>query len=386
MNIDDGIVVLSTFNGMSCGMMAFESLGIKVKKYYSVEIDKHANKISNILYPNIIQLGDVTKWESWDIDWSKIDVVLGGSPCQGFSFAGKQLAFDDPRSKLFFEFVKIWHKVKQHNTNAEFLLENVKMKREHELVISRYMGVAPIEINSSLLSAQNRQRLYWTSIANKPFGLFDDMECTIPQPKDKGILLKDVLESDVPEKYYLSEKMQKWLTKHSQKRGSEFKQLDVLQKASCLTTTEAKQIRRENMSKGFDHTPFQKKEVTGIDTEKMGTLTTAVTKDNLVLEIPEATKKETIFIQRERGYNNGFIKGIEKSPSLTSCSFEQNNHIVQDYKIRRLTPRECGRLQTIPEDKLEIMLSCGVSDTQLYKMLGNGWSVDVISYILSFLK
>ena len=408
MNIDDGIVVLSTFNGMSCGMMAFESLGIKVKKYYSVEIDKHANKISNILYPNIIQLGDVTKWESWDIDWSKIDVVLGGSPCQGFSFAGKQLAFDDPRSKLFFEFVKIWHKVKQHNTNAEFLLENVKMKREHELVISRYMGVAPIEINSSLLSAQNRQRLYWTSIANKPFGLFDDMECTIPQPKDKGILLKDVLESDVPEKYYLSEKMQKWLTKHSQKRGSEFKQLDGLQKASCLTTTEAKQnlsndyikvgslkfgrtdeakqIRRENMSKGFDHTPFQKKEVTGIDTEKMGTLTTAVTKDNLVLEIPEATKKETIFIQRERGYNNGFIKGIEKSPSLTSCSFEQNNHIVQDYKIRRLTPRECGRLQTIPEDILEKMLNSGISDTQLYRMFGNGWTVSVVSYILSFLK
>ena len=353
-------------------------------------------------------MGDVTKWESWDIDWSKIDVVLGGSPCQGFSFAGKQLAFDDPRSKLFFEFVKIWHKVKQHNTNAEFLLENVKMKREHELVISRYMGVAPIEINSSLLSAQNRQRLYWTSIANKPFGLFDDMECTIPQPKDKGILLKDVLESDVPEKYYLSEKMQKWLTKHSQKRGSKFKQLDGLQKASCLTTTEAKQnlsndyikfgslkfgrtdeakqIRRENMSKGFDHTPFQKKEVTGIDTEKMGTLTTAVTKDNLVLEIPEATKKETIFIQRERGYNNGFIKGIEKSPSLTSCSFEQNNHIVQDYRIRRLTPRECGRLQTIPEDILEKMLNSGISDTQLYRMFGNGWTVSVVSYILSFLK
>jgi len=493
MNIDDGIVVLSTFNGMSCGMMAFESLGIKVKKYYSVEIDKHANKISNILYPNIIQLGDVTKWESWDIDWSKIDVVLGGSPCQGFSFAGKQLAFDDPRSKLFFEFVKIWHKVKQHNTNAEFLLENVKMKREHELVISRYMGVAPIEINSSLLSAQNRQRLYWTSIANKPFGLFDDMECTIPQPKDKGILLKDVLESDVPEKYYLSDKMLQYFSN----RAANFNNGKVNirsedGKATTLTASmascdisdnfikvdknlnpkksyciDANYFKGTSVDNYFEKSRRQlvfeeknsdmdlicvamrgrnpenpKSRESGLATEQQleprfdgkTNCLTSVQKDNLLLiggikngqfqegtssdfsqgarvystegkstclssegggmgaktglylEIPEATKKETIFIQRERGYNNGFIKGIEKSPSLTSCSFEQNNHIVQDYRIRRLTPRECGRLQTIPEDILEKMLNSGISDTQLYRMFGNGWTVSVVSYILSFLK
>ena len=438
MNIDDGIVVLSTFNGMSCGMMAFESLGIKVKKYYSVEIDKHANKISNILYPNIIQLGDVTKWESWDIDWSKIDVVLGGSPCQGFSFAGKQLAFDDPRSKLFFEFVKIWHKVKQHNTNAEFLLENVKMKREHELVISRYMGVAPIEINSSLLSAQNRQRLYWTSIANKPFGLFDDMECTIPQPKEKGILLKDVLESDVPEKYYLSEKALSYINRGIEKCRDRIDFNDGSKKTSCLTVNYHKGIHNQGetmvcIAQRGRNPENPKSRKAGLVTEQQleprfdgkTNCLTSVQKDNLLLiggikngqfkegtssdfsqgarvystewkstclssecggmgaktglylEIPEATKKETIFIQRERGYNNGFIKGIEKSPSLTS---------VQDYRIRRLTPRECGRLQTIPEDILEKMLNSGISDTQLYRMFGNGWTVSVVSYILSFLK
>lgn len=447
MNIDDGIVVLSTFNGMSCGMMAFESLGIKVKKYYSVEIDKHANKISNILYPNIIQLGDVTKWESWDIDWSKIDVVLGGSPCQGFSFAGKQLAFDDPRSKLFFEFVKIWHKVKHHNPNAEFLLENVKMKREHELVISRYMGVAPIEINSSLLSAQNRQRLYWTSIANKPFGLFDDMECTIQQPKEKGILLKDVLESDVPEKYYLSEKALSYINRGIEKCRDRIDFNDGSKKTSCLTVNYHKGIHNQGetmvcVAQRGRNPENPKSRKAGLVTEQQlepifdgkTNCLTSVQKDNLLLiggikngqfqegtssdfsqgarvystegkstclssegggmgaktglylEIPEATKKETIFIQRERGYNNGFIKGIEKSPSLTSCSFEQNNHIVQDYRIRRLTPRECGRLQTIPEDILEKMLNSGISDTQLYRMFGNGWTVSVVSYILSFLK
>lgn len=475
MNIDDGIVVLSTFNGMSCGMMAFESLGIKVKKYYSVEIDKHANKISNILYPNIIQLGDVIffrqailwkdsifnkaieskyislatksklKWIR-SLDLSEIDFLLGGSPCQGFSFAGKQLAFDDPRSKLFFEFVKIWHKVKQHNPNAEFLLENVKMKREHELVISRYMGVAPIEINSSLLSAQNRQRLYWTSIANKPFGLFDDMECTIPQPKDKGILLKDVLESDVPEKYYLSEKALSYINRGIEKGRDRIDFNDGSKKTSCLTVNYHKEIHNQGetmvcVAQRGRNPENPKSRKAGLATEQQleprfdgkTNCLTSVQKDNLLLiggikngqfqegtssdfsqgarvystegestclssegggmgaktglylEIPEATKKETIFIQRERGYNNGFIKGIEKSPSLTSCSFEQNNHIVQDYKIRRLTPRECGRLQTIPEDILEKMLNSGISDTQLYRMFGNGWTVSVVSYIFSYL-
>jgi len=132
----------------------------------------------------------------------KIDLLIGGSPCQGFSFAGKQLAFDDPRSKLFFEFVRL----KNECNPTYFMLENVKMKKEFELIISKYMGVAPIEINSALLSAQNRVRLYWTNIANEPFGLFGDMQCTIPQPKDKGILLRDVLETEVLQKYYLSDK------------------------------------------------------------------------------------------------------------------------------------------------------------------------------------
>lgn len=162
-----GINVLSLFNGMGCGVIALNELGVKVNKYYSSEVDKHANKVASAIYKETIQLGDVTKWREWDIDWSSIDLVLAGSPCQGFSFAGKQLAFDDPRSKLFFVFIEILQHVQKHNSNVKYLLENVKMAKEHELVISRYCGVAPIEINSALLSAQNQGNGYFT-IPNYP--------------------------------------------------------------------------------------------------------------------------------------------------------------------------------------------------------------------------
>lgn len=203
----EGIVVLSLFDGMSCGQIALQKLGIKVKQYYAAEIDKHAIKVTQHNFPNTIQLGDVTKVFAKDLP--KIDLLIGGSPCQGFSFAGKQLAFNDPRSKLFFEFVRL----KNECNPTYFMLENVKMKKEFELIISKYLGVASIEVNSALLSAQNRKRCYWTNIANEPYGFFGDMQCTIPQPKDKNILLRDILEADVPDKYYLSDKAIKYFKK-----------------------------------------------------------------------------------------------------------------------------------------------------------------------------
>ena len=187
----EGINVLSLFDGMSCGQIALQKLGVKVKNYFAAEIDKYAIHVTKQNFPETIHIGDVTKIDA--TLFPKIDLLIGGSPCQGFSFAGKGLNFDDPRSKLFFEFVRI----KNECNPTYFLLENVKMKYEHELVISKYMGVESIEINSQLLSAQNRVRLYWTNIANEPYGLFGDMVCTIPQPKDKGVLLRDILESNV---------------------------------------------------------------------------------------------------------------------------------------------------------------------------------------------
>lgn len=174
--------VLSLFDGISCGRVALERSGINVDKYYAAEIDKHAAFIAAKNWPDNIQLGDVTKWRDWPIDWASIDLLIGGSPCQGFSFAGKQLAFDDPRSALFFVYVDILNHIRSFNPNVKFLLENVKMKKEHLAVISETLGVEPIFINSDLVSAQSRQRFYWCN-------------WHVTQPKDKGILLNDILEN-----------------------------------------------------------------------------------------------------------------------------------------------------------------------------------------------
>lgn len=171
--------VLSLFDGISCGMVALERAGIPVDTYYASEIDKNAIKISQKNYPDIIRLGDVTKWREWDIPWAEIDLLIGGSPRQGFSFAGKQLNFNDPRSKLFFEFVDILNHIRKHNPNVKFLLENVKMKAEWRDVISGYLGVKPIRINSALVSAAKRDRLYWAN--------FD-----VEMPDDKGITFDDI--------------------------------------------------------------------------------------------------------------------------------------------------------------------------------------------------
>ena len=210
----EGIVVLSLFDGISCGRVALERAGIKVKSYYASEIDKHAIKVSKDNFKDIIHIGDVTKvsfkdgflyTEYGEYNVGKIDLVLAGSPCQGFSMAGKQLAFDDPRSKLYFEFERIFNEVTEYNPQVKFVLENVKMKKEYKDIISIRLGknnipIEPVAINSNLVSAQNRYRLYWTNIS-------DD----ISQPKDRGIYLKDVLQDKVDDKYYVKAGRLKWL-------------------------------------------------------------------------------------------------------------------------------------------------------------------------------
>ena len=177
--------VLSLFDGMSCGMLALERAGIKVDNYFASEIDKNAISISQDNYPDIIQLGNITEWKNWELP--KIDLIIGGSPCQGFSFCGNQLAFDDPRSKLFFEYVAILRTIKAYNPKVKFLLENVKMKTEHMDVISAQLGVKPVRINSKLVSAQMRDRYYWAN-------------WDIKQPEDKKILLKDIITNGFVEK------------------------------------------------------------------------------------------------------------------------------------------------------------------------------------------
>lgn len=327
--------ILSLFDGISAGRLALERAGIKVDKYYASEVDKYAMQVSNKNFPDIIQLGDITKWREWDIDWSSIDLVIGGSPCQGFSFAGKQLNFEDPRSKLFFEFVDICHRVTDENPKMKFFLENVRMKKEFQDVISGYMGIEPVMINSSLVSAQNRVRFYWTNIPN------------VTQPEDRGIVLSDIIEDSVDEKYYLTSEAIDYMGRlRNGKPRWEYHKNPLDGKAACLTA---------NMYKGV---PYG------------------------VLRIPEATVKGYVEINPNEGVDLTFINSKtrrcrrmeDKSNCLTAANYDYCWY--DGYVCRKLTPIECERLQTFPDQWSE-----GISNSQRYKALGNSWTVDVIAHI-----
>lgn len=188
--------VLSLFNGMNTGRQALENVGIKVKKYYSSEIKPYAIELTQHHFPDTIQVGDVTKWREWNIDWKSIDLVLSGSPCQDLSAAGKRAGINGSRSSLFFTFVEILEHIKSLNSNVLFLQENVGSASKLDVgIMSRALGVYPVRINSSLLTAQLRDRYYWSNIRTKQDGMFGDIITDIPQPKDKEILFKDIITS-----------------------------------------------------------------------------------------------------------------------------------------------------------------------------------------------
>lgn len=297
--------VLSLFDGMSCGQIALNRIGIEYDNYFASEIDKHAIKVTQTNYPKTIQLGDVTKVFAKDLP--KIDLLIGGSPCQGFSFSGKQLNFEDPRSKLFFEFVRLVKELKP----KYWLLENVVMKKEYERVISEYLGVEPITINSSLVTAQNRVRLYWANFE-------------ITQPTDKVINLIDILETDD-------------LINPSAIRGRR------LNKATILGRRLNERGVRDDYNKDVPIT--QCLEVRATNTNKSNCLTT-VEKDNVLTTMPIGRHKD---------------------------AFKNN------LPFRYYTLKEKCRLQTVPENYFDGI----VSESQAKKMLGNGWTVDVISHIFS---
>lgn len=278
--------IISLFDGMSCGQIALNRIGIKPSKYYASELDKYAITVTQANFPDTIQLGDVTKWREWGIDWSSIDLLIGGSPCQGFSFAGKQLAFDDPRSALFFVYVEILEHIKTVNPNIKYMLENVKMKKEHMGVISDYLGVQPVFINSALVSAQNRQRYYWAN-------------WEITQPEDRGILFGHIKEVDAPECHYYTKNGLQWIENHSKRTGK---------RLSIWSDIDKVQMLEASMFKNYSSQRF-------------------------------------FAINDKKG-------------------------------LRYISLLECERAQTVPDN-----YTAYVSNTQRYKMLGNGWTVDVIAHI-----
>ena len=411
------INVLSPFDGMSCGQIALERAGIPIKAYYASEIDKYAIKVTQANYPNTIQLGDATKWREWDLP--EIDLILAGSPCQGFSFAGKQLAFDDPRSKLFFTFIDMLKYVKP----KYFLLENVVMSKESNDVISSVLGelypecvtqrdmfkagrLEPIQINSALVSAQNRQRLYWTNIPG------------VKQPEDRGILLEDILgcgqalrskSQTIPATIY------KENVKSMVKRGKK----GLLVRHVMLTerrTEDAKKQRKENMKKGRDFSPRRAKELVPQTDSKSNCLTTSLTKEHILVKVPAIKQHGELIYKPHKSQclDANYFKGPDNHGQRTGCieigtaeginGFEHMSRVYdtkgkhptltaitggnQEKKIavdachwRKLTCIECERLQTVPDNYTN-----HVSNSQRYKMLGNGWTVDVIVHVLGNTK
>ena len=226
------INVLSLFDGISCGHIALDKAGIPINKYYASEIDKYAIKVTNKNYPETINLGDVTT-VSGELFTEKIDLLIGGSPCQGFSQAGKMKNFDDPRSKLFWEYVRILHAVKP----KYFLLENVVMKQEWQDIISEALGVKPIMIDSSLTSAATRKRLYWTNIPG------------VGQPEDLGITFGDIRERDVQEgSIYYTDKGIDWIRRHEKRTG---KTLRIIGDSDKMQMLEASMYKKYSSQRFF---------------------------------------------------------------------------------------------------------------------------------------
>jgi len=334
--------VLSLFDGMSCGHLALGRAGIKVDNYFASEIDKYAMTVTQHNFSATVQLGDIKDWPLWQLP--KIDLIIAGSPCQGFSFAGKQLNFEDPRSKLFFDFVDILKAVKP----KYFLLENVKMKKEFQDIISNLLGVQPIEINSALVSAQNRKRLYWTNIPG------------IKQPEDKGILLKDIIEDaecDRDKSYCLDANYSK---------GANYDQY----KNKC---------RRQLVKCGAFRGRYL------VDGKRQDG---KMQKDNVVVcrasvqkNSEHNIKNKSTTLTAAMGIGGGNIPMLMSNEDSIKYKGIYLDGDVRK-KWRKLTPIECERLQTVPDNYTLVPFGKReMSNTQRYKMLGNGWTVDVISHI-----
>lgn len=351
-DVGSKINVLSLFDGMSCGQIALDKLGIEVGNYFASEIDKYAMQVTKHNYPNTKHIGDVTKVKG--VNLPRIDLLIGGSPCQGFSFAGKQLNFDDPRSKLFFEFVRLLKETKP----KYFLLENVLMKKEYEQIITDHLGVEPIFINSALVSAQNRKRLYWTNIPN------------VTEPQDKDITWGDVRERGVnAQNFYYTEKAMQWLGKVSQKKNK--------------TLTVHSDTDKMQMLEASHHKKYSNQRFFGIVDLPEDKQAVAAMRGRYLVDGKRQDGK-----QKTKGLTKQYIefRYDGKTNALTTVTkdnvvvpFTLPNRIPADeFFFRYITPLECERLQTVPDN----YTSC-VSNTQRYRMLGNGWTVDVIVHIFN---
>ena len=334
--------VVSLFNGMNTGRQALENVGIKVNKYYSSEIKPYAIELTQHHFPDTIQVGDVTKWKEWDIDWKSIDLILSGSPCQDLSAAGKRAGINGKKSSLFFVFVEILEFVKSLNPNVLFLQENVGSASKLDVgIMSRALGVYPVRINSSLLTAQLRDRYYWSNIRTKE--TMFDVVTDIPQPKDRGIMFKDILISGIVE----------------------------VDKHTCLNTGSGKggsqkYLKHRNETTGMITLIYEENNELRVKTNTLKGYDIVTENDCIDLSFPTSTTR--------RGR---VTKG--KSP----CLMESNNNLYsyKDGMVRTVNQVEMERLQGFPDFYTSIL-----SKAKAGSLLGDGWTLPVIEHIFKFIK
>ena len=380
--------VLSLFDGISAGRVALERANISYDNYYASEIDKYAISITQHNYPNTIQLGDVTKWREWDIDWSSIDLLFAGFPCQSWSLAGQQKGDEDPRGKLLWVMLEIREHILKYNPNLSYLFENVNMKKEFQEYINKNIGVTPHLINSGTLSAQNRKRLYWTNIPN------------VEQPEDKNIYLYDILlpEEEIEERYYIKNiKEINWVCNKERIR-KKYTSINT-EKAITMTARQygswngnyfCEPVRLINIGKGGQGERVYYVNAKSTTLSALGGWRGAKTGLYLV-----AQRGRNIVDGKRKDYNGAPTEQrLETRVDLktnTLTTVQKDNYVLleidnQYYRIRKLHPKECEALQTMPKDFTKYGEdNTEISDTQRYKALGNSWTVDVIAHILSFL-
>lgn len=436
------IRVLSLFDGMSCGQIALRELRVPIERYYASEVDKFAIQQTQLNFPETVQIGDV---RNVDVDRlcedGEIDLLLAGFPCTDLSLAGKRrgmatttkekvtslsqyLDLRDAgfefagQSYLFWEFVRIFKRLRERNPKLLFLLENVEVGKEWEAVISNTLGLKGVHINAALVSAQNRRRIYWSNIRVREEGMFGWRYTDIPQPEDRGIFLKDILESEVDEKYFLSDNTVSNLMSHLQRNkekgygfgavfhngGGKMSAVKIggsgvdnlvevpirvamrcknqdnliaygrLDDQFCLNKKRnelGRQIRKEYEAGTIKARRSDLVDYAPREDDKTGPITT-VQSDNLILQNSHLQKNLT----EVDGKANSFLATSHKGAWANGMTL-----VEKGYRIRRITPTEAARLQTIPE---YYHWTC--SETQQYRLLGNGWCVEVIKHILSFMN
>jgi len=430
--IEHGLNVLSCFDGLSGGQLALEKSGIKVNQYFASEIDKYAIAVAKYNFPDMVHLGDVKKIDTSQLP--KIDLMLAGSPCTDLSFAGlgKGLV-DGEQSSLFFD----WWKLVKELKPTYIFLENVRMKKEYEDMISDILGFNPIAINSSLVSAQNRYRLYW-------FGIRDgDIYKAIPiaQPKDKGIVLGNILETGLDKTWTLSDKAQDRAKTNPRSRAfkpeqeksgallsNQYKQsTDGLYAIADIVADYGTRPTRENIDKAStilarDYKGFGLQAQTGVRCIQVGE-TAEIKGYDVIKRVYSPEGKAPTLTTMQGGHrepkvattdpkggrivNRRKVDGVRKDNQLdlplkpylevreddkTNClsTVQKDNVIVEGLTWRKLTPKECARLQTVPDNYCTMGSFDGnvkpISNSQQYKMLGNGWTIDVIAHILQDIR